>query len=77
MPAKQDEACEVEETEEALDVILPSGDEPTEVMQPGDEALHLPAFSVAPQRTAVLSLASAAPITSPRSNRRPNSRRIR
>ena len=42
-------------------MILPSGDESAEVMQPGKEALDLPAFPVASQCSTVLSLAPAAP----------------
>ena len=47
------------EAEEVLDVIFPSGDEAAEVMHPGKEPLNLPAFSIAPQFAAILSSAFA------------------
>ncbi len=54
-------AGEVDETEEVLDVVFPSGDEAAEVMHPGKEPLHFPAFSIAAQLAAIL---TPAPIAS-------------
>ncbi len=51
------------EAEEVLDVVFPSGDEAPEVVHPGEEPLHFPAFSIAAELAAILSFAFApAPI---------------
>jgi len=49
----------VDEAEEVLDVVFPSGDEAAEVVHPGKETLHFPAFSIAAQLAAILSSAFA------------------
>ena len=62
MPCEDEEASEVDESEEVLDAIFPSGDKPSEVVHPCEEALYLPAPVVSPQWSSVLcfSLAVAA-----------------
>lgn len=52
-------AGKVDEAEEVLDVVFPSGDEAAEVMHPGKESLHFPAFSITAQFAAILSSAFA------------------
>ena len=42
------------EAEEVFNVVFPSGDEPTEVMQPREKSLHLPAMAVAAQLAPIL-----------------------
>ena len=49
----------MDEAEEVLDVVFPSGDEAAEVVHPGEEPFHFPASTVAAQFASVLSLASA------------------
>jgi hypothetical protein len=39
------QAREVDKAEEVFDVVFPSGDEPPEVVQPGEEPFHFPATS--------------------------------
>src|ERR1035437_1806219 len=56
------EAGEVDEAEEVLDVVFPSGDESAEVVHPGEEPLHLPSSLVASQWASVLRLAAPAAI---------------
>jgi len=56
MPEQEFEASEVDEAEEVLDVVFPTGDEAAKVVQPGEEPFHLPAFPVAPQRPSILRL---------------------
>jgi len=62
MPEEQVEAGEVEEAEEVLDVVFPSSNESAEVVQPGEEPLHLPASLVAPQLATVLRFAAPAAV---------------
>lgn len=50
----------MDEAEEVVDVIFPSGDEAAEVVHPGEKPLHLPPFPVAAQRTSILGSRSAA-----------------
>ena len=50
------DASELDETEEVFDVELPSGDESPEVVHPGEEPFHFPAFSIASQLPSVLGL---------------------
>ena len=50
----------MDEAEEVLDVILPSGDESAKVVHPGKEPFHLPTFLVASQRASILRLAASA-----------------
>jgi hypothetical protein len=52
-------AGKVDEAEEVLDVVFPSRDEAAEVMHPGKEPLHFPAFSITAQFAAILSSAFA------------------
>ena len=56
------EAGEVDEAEEVLDVIFPSGNESAEVVHPGEEPLHFPSSLVAPQLASVLRLSAPAPV---------------
>ncbi len=50
------------ESEEVFDVELPSGDESSEVLHPGEEAFDLPAFFVAAQLAPVLGFAPVAAV---------------
>jgi hypothetical protein len=52
------QAGEVDEAEEVLDVVLPSSHEAAEVVHPGEQPLHLPAFSVTAELAAILGSAS-------------------
>jgi hypothetical protein len=52
------ETGRLDEAEEVLDVVFPSGDEAAEVVHPGKESLHLPAFSIAAELAAILCSAS-------------------
>src|SRR5512134_3624167 len=61
MPQQDADASELEEAEEVLGVSLVAGDESAEVLEPGEEALDLPAPAVAAEGTAVLGLELAAP----------------
>src|ERR1035437_8466941 len=62
MSAEHVEAGEVDEAEEVLDVIFPSGNESAEVVHPGEEPLHFPSSLVAPQLASVLRLSAPAPV---------------
>ena len=53
-------AGKVDEAEEVLDVVFPSGDEAAEAVHPGEEPLHLPSSSVAAELTSILRPAFAA-----------------
>jgi hypothetical protein len=65
MSEQQVEAGKVDEAEEVLDVVFPSSDEAAEVVHPGEEPLHFPAFSITAQLAAILSSAFAsAPVRS-------------
>jgi hypothetical protein len=59
MPEEHVKAGKVDEAEEVLDVVFPSGDEAAEVVHPGKEPLHFPAFSITAQLAAILSSALA------------------
>jgi len=52
----------VDEAEEILDVIFPSGDKAAEVVQPCKEPLDFPAPAVAAQFAAILTTAPVAPV---------------
>src|SRR3990172_13268942 len=54
MPQEDEDASQMEHGEEVFGVILPAGDEPSRVVQPGKEALDLPAAAVAAQGATVL-----------------------
>jgi hypothetical protein len=62
MPEQHVQAGEVDEAEEILDVVLPSGDEAAEAVHPGKEPLHFPAPAVAAQLAAILTPAPVAPV---------------
>ena len=62
MPEQHVKAGEVDKAEEVLDVVFPSGDESEEAVHPGEEPLHLPAFSVSAQPTPVLAPVPVAPV---------------
>lgn len=47
LPQEDEDAAEVEESEEVLHLHLVAGDETAEVLEPGKESLHLPASTVA------------------------------
>jgi hypothetical protein len=47
MPKEHEQACEVDETEEFLNVELPSSDESAVVLHPGKESLNLPSATIA------------------------------
>jgi hypothetical protein len=59
MPQQDADASELEEAEEVLGVALVAGDEAAEVLEPGEEALDLPALAIAAQGPAVLRLVLA------------------
>lgn len=52
-------ARQMDEAEEILDVVFPSGNEAAEVVHPGEQPFHFPPPSVAAQLSRVLSFASA------------------
>jgi hypothetical protein len=54
MPAQDLHATQAHHAEEVLDVVLPTDDQPTKVMQPGKESFHSPTPTVTPQLTAIL-----------------------
>ena len=56
------DACELDETEEVFVVELPSGDEPAEVVHPGEEPFDLPALLIAAKLAPVLGFASVATV---------------
>ena len=56
----------MDEAGEVLDVVFPSGDEAAEVVHPGKESLHLPAFPIAAELATIL--CSASPSASIRCN---------
>lgn len=60
MPEQDVQACEVDEAEEVLDVVLPLGDESPEVMHPGKEPLDVPSPAIAAGLASILSSAFAA-----------------
>ena len=47
MPNEHEQACEVDETEEVLNVELPSSDESAVVLHPGEESLNFPSAAIA------------------------------
>ena len=53
-PEQDAHAPELEEREEVLRVALVSGDQPAEVVEPGEQSLDLPATLVAAERTSIL-----------------------
>ena len=54
-PEEDVEAGQVDEAEEILDVIFPSGNKAAEIVHPCKEPLHFPAFSISAQPAAILS----------------------
>jgi hypothetical protein len=62
MPDQYVEAGKVDEAEEILDVMFPSGDKAAEVVQPCKEPLDSPAPAVAAQFAAILTPAPIAPV---------------
>lgn len=54
-------AAQAHHAEEVLDVIFPSNDQPTKVMEPSKKSFHSPAFAVTPQGAAVLRRCTALP----------------
>jgi hypothetical protein len=56
MSDEHEQACEVDEAEEVLDVEFPPGDQPAVVLHPGKEPLDFPSAAIAAQRTAILCL---------------------
>jgi hypothetical protein len=62
MSDQEVQTCEVDEAEEVLDVVFPSGDESAEVVHPREEPLHFPAPAVTAQLTGILTPASVAPV---------------
>jgi hypothetical protein len=60
MPHEDDEAAELQHSEEVGFVILPAAHESAEIVEPGKEALDFPAAAVATQFAAVLSALPAA-----------------
>src|SRR6266436_3408453 len=60
MPQEDDEAAELEHTEEVGLMIFPTADEAAEVVEPSEEALDFPAAAVTTKFTAVLGALAAA-----------------
>jgi hypothetical protein len=58
MPKEQVKAAKLDEAEEVLDVVLPSGDEAAKGVHPSEESRHFPAAAVAPQLSPVLAFAA-------------------
>ncbi len=56
------DASELDEAEEVFDVELPTRDEPSEVVHPGEEAFYLPAFLVTAKLAPVLRFAPVAAV---------------
>jgi hypothetical protein len=56
------DASELDEAEEVLYVELPSGDEPSKVVHPGEEPFNLPALLVSAELAPVLGLTSMAAV---------------
>ena len=56
------DAGELDEAEEVSDVVFPSGDEPSEVVHPGEEPFDLPAFFVAAELPPILRFTSVAAV---------------
>jgi hypothetical protein len=54
MPEHHLQACEVDHSEVVFDVVFPSGNEAAEVVDPCEEPLDFPPFSVEAQGTAIL-----------------------
>ncbi len=50
----------MDEPEEILDVVLPSGDEAAEVVHPGEEPFHFPALAIESELPSILRLAPPA-----------------
>ena len=48
----------VNEAEEVLDVVFPSGNEAAEVLHPGEQAFHSPTAAIATELATVLSSAA-------------------
>src|SRR6186997_2255114 len=55
MPEEHSRAGELNHAEEILGVILPTGHGPSGVVEPGEEAFHLPTAPTPAERAAVLS----------------------
>jgi hypothetical protein len=59
MPEQDLHATEAHHAEEVLDVVLPAGDQPTEMMEPGKQSFDSPTSVVAAQGAAILRRHSA------------------
>ena len=60
MPEEDSGAGQLQHAEEVLDVILPAGDQPAGIVEPGEEAFDLPATASPAQRTPLLSRGATA-----------------
>jgi hypothetical protein len=58
MPEEHQEARQLYEAEEVVDVVLPSRDQTAVVLHPSEDPLDLPSASIAAQWSAVLALAA-------------------
>lgn len=56
MPEQHPEASKLHKAEEVFDVVFPSCGQSAEVLYPGKDPFHLPAASIAAQRTPVQGL---------------------
>lgn len=54
MPQEDNEAAELDHSEEVELMVFPARDQSAEVVKPGKEALNLPAAAVAPQFATIL-----------------------
>jgi hypothetical protein len=60
MPEEDSGAGQLQHAEEVFDVILPAGNEPAGVVEPGEEAFDLPATARPAQRAPILGRGAAA-----------------
>jgi hypothetical protein len=62
MSEHQVETGQIDEADEVLDVVFPSGDKAAKVVHPGEEPLCLPASAIASELASIQTFASAPPI---------------
>ncbi len=62
MPQQDFEAGEVDEAEIVVDMVFPSGDKAAEVVEPGEQPLHISTSFIATQRSPVLGFGPVAAV---------------
>src|SRR5260370_26400827 len=60
----EQDAAQVNHREKVVCVVLVAHDKPTEVLEPGEEALDLPPAAIPPERAAILGSRAVAPVRS-------------